>query len=151
MRLLSNDNFALAGNDAPAILIGNGSGLAGLRSHLRARVRHNQTRNWLLFGERQRRHDFHYQSEIEQWQRDGMLERLDLAFSRDQTERIYVQDKLREAADVLRAWVADGAVIYICGSLNGMAAGVEAAITDILGAAALQDLIEQGRYRRDVY
>jgi len=55
------------------------------------------------------------------------------------------------SADVLRAWVADGAVIYICGSLNGMAAGVEAAITDILGAAALQDLIEQGRYRRDVY
>lgn len=151
MRLLSNDNFALAGNDAPAILIGNGSGLAGLRSHLRARVRQNQTRNWLLFGERKRRHDFHYQSEIEQWQRDGMLERLDLAFSRDQTERIYVQDKLREAADILRAWIADGAVIYICGSLNGMAAGVEAAITDILGADTLQDLIEQGRYRRDVY
>ena len=151
MRLLNNDNFALAGNNAPAIFIGNGSGLAGLRSHLRARIHQHQARNWLLFGERKRQHDFHYQSEIEQWQRDGMLERLDLAFSRDQTERIYVQDKLRDAADTLRAWIADGAVIYICGSLNGMASGVEAAITGILGADVLQDLIEQGRYRRDVY
>lgn len=151
MRLLSNDNFALASNDAPAIFIGNGSGMAGLRSHLRARVHQNQPRNWLLFGERKRQHDFHYQSEIEQWQRDGMLERVDLAFSRDQPERIYVQDKLRDAAATLRAWISDGAVIYICGSLEGMAAGVEAVLIEILGEHVLQDLIEQGRYRRDVY
>lgn len=83
--------------------------------------------------------------------RNDMLSRIDLAFSRDQNERIYVQDKLRCAADTLKSWIQDGAVLYICGSLNGMAAGVDAALADILGEAALDGLIAQGRYRRDVY
>ncbi len=151
LRLLDNDGFSLLDSDAPAIFIGNGSGMAGLRSHLRTRVMLQQRRNWLLFGERNREHDFHYQHEIEQWQRDGFLSRVDLAFSRDQSERIYVQDKIREAHNELRHWIHEGAVIYICGSLAGMAAGVDAALTDILGEAALHDLIARGHYRRDVY
>ncbi|MFC5475280.1 PepSY domain-containing protein [Paraherbaspirillum soli] len=153
MRLLPNPGFELAAGDAPCIFIGNGSGLAGLRGHLQARVRNGHRRNWLLFGERNRTHDFHYRDEIERWQADGFLERVDLAFSRDQAERIYVQDKLRTpaAAAALRAWVDDGALIYVCGSLDGMAAGVDAALADILGSAMLDDLTAAGRYRRDIY
>ncbi|WDZ97085.1 PepSY domain-containing protein [Herbaspirillum sp. WKF16] len=151
VRLVENANFAPAEGDTPAIFIGNGSGMAGLRGHLRARVNAGHARNWLLFGERNRRHDFLYQEEVEQWLAEDKLARLDLAFSRDQSERVYVQDRLREAADELRRWIADGAVIYVCGSLDGMAAGVEAALTEALGEQALEDLIEQNRYRRDVY
>jgi len=151
MRILENSSFSLAQEPVPAIFIGNGSGLAGLRSHLRARVQLGLRRNWLLFGERKREHDYLYRAEIEQWMQTDMLSRVDLAFSRDQAERIYVQDKLRQAADMLKTWIAEGAVLYVCGSLDGMAAGVDAALTDILGEAALDDLIAQGRYRRDVY
>ncbi len=151
MRLLENSNFALAPEPTPAIFIGNGSGLAGLRGHLRARIAGGQRRNWLLFGERHRAHDFLYREEIEQWMQDDMLSRVDIAFSRDQAERVYVQDKLRQAADMLKVWLDEGAVLYVCGSLDGMAAGVDAALTDLLGEAALEDLIAQGRYRRDVY
>ncbi|MFJ3048018.1 PepSY domain-containing protein [Herbaspirillum chlorophenolicum] len=151
VRLVANANFAPAGGDTPAIFIGNGSGMAGLRGHLRARVHAGHARNWLLFGERNRRHDFLYQDELEQWLADGKLARLDLAFSRDQNQRVYVQDRLREAADELRRWIADGAVVYVCGSLEGMAAGVDAALAEVLGEQAVEDLIEQGRYRRDVY
>lgn len=151
MRLLENSSFALAPEPTPAIFIGNGSGLAGLRGHLHARVQRGLRRNWLLFGERKRAHDFLYRTEIEQWMQDDMLSRVDLAFSRDQSERVYVQDKLRQAADTLRDWIAEGAVLYVCGSLNGMAAGIDVALAEILGDAALDDLIAQGRYRRDVY
>ncbi|MBB5390722.1 MULTISPECIES: sulfite reductase flavoprotein subunit alpha [unclassified Herbaspirillum] len=151
VRLVANANFGPAGGDVPAIFIGNGSGMAGLRGHLRARVHAGHARNWLLFGERNRRHDFLYQDELEQWLAAGKLARLDLAFSSDQNQRVYVQDRLREAADELRRWIADGAVVYVCGSLEGMAAGVDAALAEALGERALEDLIEQGRYRRDVY
>lgn len=151
MRLLANPGFNLVTGDPPCIFIANGSGLAGLRGHLQARVHHGQRRNWLLFGERNREYDFYYQDEIKQWQDNGFLTRVDLAFSRDQIQRMYVQDCLRAAASELRTWVGDGAVIYVCGSLHGMAAGVEQALTDILGAAVVDDLITIGRYRRDVY
>lgn len=151
MRLLENNSFSLVPGNSPAILIGNGSGIAGLRSHLRARIASGQRRNWLLFGERQRAHDFLYRAEIEQWMQNDMLSRVDVAFSRDQPERIYVQDKLRQAADLLKAWVNDGAVLYVCGSLDGMASGIDAVLDDLLGRSALDDLISQGRYRRDVY
>jgi sulfite reductase (NADPH) flavoprotein alpha-component len=161
LRILPNRSFELAcaehqetedvADSAAAIFIGNGSGLAGLRSHLRERMRRGEPRNWLLFGERNRRFDYLYQAEIEQWQHSGMLERVDLAFSRDQTERIYVQDKLREAGDAIREWVRDGAVLYVCGSLDGMAAGVDAALEEVLGQSGVEDLIAANRYRRDVY
>jgi sulfite reductase (NADPH) flavoprotein alpha-component len=150
-RLLGNPAFAISEQDVPGIFIGNGSGLAGLRSHLRARVRDGRRRNWLLFGERNRAHDSLYADEIAQWQHDGFLTHVDLAFSRDQAERIYVQDKLREAAVRLREWLADGAVIYVCGSMDGMAAGVDAVLNDILGEDGLEELIAANRYRRDIY
>jgi len=151
LRVRSNSAFHPPADDRPLILVGNGTGLAGLRAHLRARVAAGQRRNWLVFGERSRQHDYFHREEIEVWQAQGWLQRLDLAFSRDQVERIYVQDKLREAADELRAWVGQGASLYVCGSLQGMAAGVAAALEEILGEAALIALAEQGRYRRDVY
>ena len=76
---------------------------------------------------------------------------MDLAFSRDQVEKIYVQDRLRESADVLKAWLAEGAVIYLCGSMRGMASGVDHVLNEVLGIEEVDRLIEQGRYRRDVY
>ena len=133
------------------ILIGNGTGLAGLRSHLKARAAHGMQRNWLVFGERNAANDFYYRDEIEAWQNQGVLERADIVFSRDQEQRIYVQDKLREQAEQVRNWLAAGAAIYVCGSLEGMAGGVEASLTDIIGSTGVEQLIEQGRYRRDVY
>ncbi|MFJ7567676.1 sulfite reductase subunit alpha [Herminiimonas sp. NPDC097707] len=152
VRLRAHSNFRLGDNlHRPLIFIGNGTGLAGLRSHVKARAANGRQRNWLLFGERNATHDFYYRDEIEAWQTQGVLERVDIVFSRDQAERIYVQDKLREQADTVRAWLAADAAIYVCGSLDGMAGGVEAALTDIMGAAAVEQLIAQGRYRRDVY
>ncbi|EJN09961.1 sulfite reductase flavoprotein subunit alpha [Herbaspirillum sp. YR522] len=151
VRLADNANFAPASPDTPAIFIGNGSGLAGLRGHLRARVAAGAGRNWLLWGERNRAHDFLYRDELEGWLAAGHLARLDLAFSRDQQQRLYVQDRLREAADAVRQWIADGAVIFVCGSLHGMAAGVDEALVAILGQDTVDDLVAQHRYRRDVY
>jgi sulfite reductase (NADPH) flavoprotein alpha-component len=151
LRVRRNSSFHLPSEPAPIILIGNGTGLAGLRSLLKARVAQGEQRNWLLFGERNVAHDFHCGDELKGWLARGDLARLDLAFSRDQAEKIYVQDRLREAADELHRWLADGAVIYICGSLEGMAAGVDETLKALIGEEGLQALIEQGRYRRDVY
>lgn len=151
LRLLANPGFAPALEHVPCIFIGNGSGLAGLRSHLRARISAGQRRNWLLFGERERQHDSLCGAEIDGWLADGTLARLDRAFSRDPVRPEYVQQRLRAAADEVLAWIADGAVIYVCGSLTGMATGVDAALADIVGKAQLEDLMAAGRYRRDVY
>ena len=151
LRIRTNESFHLIDDNRPVICIGNGTGLAGLMSLLHARTRQNYTQNWLIFGERQREHDFFYQSTIEAWQTIGMLQRLDLAFSRDQEEKVYVHHKLREQAQELKAWVDNGAVIYVCGSINGMASDVDQALIDILGEATVDQLRQQGRYRRDVY
>ncbi|WP_417693154.1 PepSY domain-containing protein [Pseudomonas sp.] len=151
LRVRRNSGFHLPPQGVPMILLGNGTGLAGLRSLLKARVAEGMQRNWLLFGERQREHDFHCRDELQEWVTSGDLERLDLAFSRDQEQKIYVQDRLRESSALLKQWLADGAAIYVCGSLQGMAAGVDQVLNDVLGAAAVEHLIEQGRYRRDVY
>lgn len=152
LRLRAHSNFRLGDNQhRPLILIGNGTGLAGLRSHLKARAANGAQRNWLVFGERNAVNDFYYRNEIEAWQTQGVLERADIVFSRDQAERIYVQDKLREQAENVRTWLAADAAIYVCGSLEGMAGGVEATLTDIIGAEGVEQLIQQGRYRRDVY
>lgn len=151
LRVRRNSGFHLPPQGVPMILLGNGTGLAGLRSLLKARVAEGMQRNWLLFGERQREHDFHCRDELQEWVTSGDLERLDLAFSRDQEQKIYVQDRLRESSALLKQWLADGAAIYVCGSLQGMASGVDQVLNDVLGAAAVERLIEQGRYRRDVY
>ncbi|RMT81235.1 Sulfite reductase flavoprotein, alpha-component [Pseudomonas viridiflava] len=151
LRLRRNSSFHLPAEPVPLILLGNGTGLAGLRSLLKARIAQGRTRNWLLFGERNRAHDFHCGAELQGWLDSGDLTRLDLAFSRDQAEKVYVQDLLRESAQALRAWLDEGAAIYICGSLQGMAAGVDQVLNDVLGERAVSELVEQGRYRRDVY
>lgn len=151
LRLVANPSFTLVDDAQPCILIGNGSGFAGLRAHLRERVRRGHGRNWLVYGERASRHDAFFVDELSAWRARGLLARADIAYSRDQPERIYVQDKLRAAADELAAWVNEGAVVYVCGSLAGMAPGVDAAMADILGADAFDELIALGRYRRDVY
>lgn len=151
LRVRRNTAFHSPAASRPLVLIGNGTGLAGLRAHLKARDLAGETRNWLLFGERSAAHDFFFREEIEGWQQRGLLQRLDLAFSRGQAERLYVQHHLRAAADALRSWVVDGAAIYVCGSLTGMAPAVDAELVDILGAETLEQLAEQGRYRRDVY
>ncbi|MBA1201842.1 flavodoxin [Pseudomonas capeferrum] len=151
LRLRRNSGFHLPKAPAPMILIGNGTGLSGLRSLLKARIAAGEQRNWLLFGERNRAHDFHCGDELQAWLANGDLARLDLAFSRDQKRKIYVQDVLREQAEALRGWVNDGASVYICGSLQGMASGVNAVLEEVLGAEVVQQLIEDGRYRRDVY
>ncbi|GGC11262.1 oxidoreductase [Oxalicibacterium flavum] len=153
LRLRAHANFRLGDNAArPLILIGNGTGLAGLRSHLKARAAAGQPgRNWLIFGERNAEHDFFHRDEILQWQSSGVLERADIVFSRDGERREYVQDRLLASAEVVRAWLADGAAIYVCGSLQGMAGGVDAALRQITGGEGAARLIEEGRYRRDVY
>ncbi|WP_349747092.1 sulfite reductase flavoprotein subunit alpha [Pseudomonas frederiksbergensis] len=151
LRVRRNSGFHLPNEAVPMILLGNGTGLAGLRSLLKARIADGQQRHWLLFGERNREHDFLCRAELEEWLINGDLARLDLAFSRDQAEKIYVQDRLRESAGELKKWLADGAVIYICGSLQGMASGVDQVLNEVLGADEVERLIEQGRYRRDVY
>jgi sulfite reductase (NADPH) flavoprotein alpha-component len=152
LRLRAHSHFRLGANAArPLILIGNGTGLAGLRGHIRAREAASAGPNWLVFGERQAAHDFLLGEDIRRWQHSGVLARTDLAFSRDQAGRVYVQDKLREAGDKVLAWLADGAAIYVCGSLEGMAGGVDAALRQIAGSDALDQLAQEGRYRRDVY
>lgn len=151
LRVRENRGFHAPEDDRPMILIGNGTGLAGLRAHVKARAASGHTRNWLVFGERTQARDYFHRAELEAWSRSGVLERLDLAFSRDQSQRVYVQDKLRAAVGELRAWVEQGAAIYVCGSLEGMAPGVAAALTAALGAEMLERLADEGRYRRDVY
>ncbi|MDG9756672.1 sulfite reductase flavoprotein subunit alpha [Pseudomonas sediminis] len=150
-RVRRNSGFHLPEDDRPLILIGNGTGLAGLRSLLRARTLAGQARNWLLFGERNRAQDFFCGEEMEAALSRGELQHLDLAFSRDQAEKRYVQALLREQHERLRAWLAEGAAIYVCGSLQGMAGGVDAVLRELLGDETVDDLVEEGRYRRDVY
>lgn len=158
LSLLPHRSFRLGDNARrPLILVGNGTGIAGLRAHLRARASRAgagpaaRPRNWLVFGERQAAHDFHFRDDIEAWQADGTLARVDLAFSRDQAARHYVQDRLRAQAALVRRWLDDGAAVYVCGSLRGMATGVEEALVEIVGDERVQALKAEGRYRRDVY
>ena len=151
LRIRSNPNFHPPGDSRPLLLIGNGTGLAGLRAILKARIALGAHRNWLFFGERHRATDYFYRDDIESWQREGSIEKLDLVFSRDQQERRYVQHRLLECATGVREWFAAGASAYVCGSLEGMAPAVDSALREIMGADALEQLLVEGRYRRDVY
>lgn len=151
LRLIDNPGFRLIDDDRPCIFIGNGSGFAGLRSHLRERVRRGHGRNWLVFGERHPDHDAFFTDEVQAWHSRGLLARVDLAWSRLPPNGRHVQDALRDARDELRRWVEEGAAIYVCGSLAGMAQGVDSALRDLLGALAVEALLMDGRLRRDVY
>ncbi|WGM30540.1 sulfite reductase subunit alpha [Brevundimonas sp. NIBR11] len=150
MRLRANRAFHGPDAATPMILIGNGTGIAGLRSHLKARVG-AAGGAWLMFGERTSAHDSFHDAELQGWLADGTLTRLDRTFSRDADDGRYVQAVIAAEAETVRDWVARGAAIYVCGSLEGMAGGVNAALETVLGAEALRDLVEAGRYRRDVY
>ncbi|MDR2324228.1 MAG: sulfite reductase subunit alpha [Acidovorax sp.] len=152
MAVRAHPGFRLESNaERPLILIGNGSGLAGLRAHIKARVQRGLYAQWLVYGERSPRHDAICGEELQAWLEQGKLERLDLAWSREVPQRRYVQDVLLQQAEPLRDWVARGAAIYVCGSMQGMGQGVHQALEQVLGADALQDLQRSGRYRRDVY
>ena len=152
LRWRAHRNFRLGDNDQrPLILIGSGTGIAGLRAHLKARAQRGDGRNWLIFGERNAVSDFFYRSEIEAWQANDLLARVDLAFSREHGGTRYVQDVLRKAAMTLREWIDGGAAIYVCGSAGGMGAGVDAVLVELLGREVRDALLKSGRYRRDVY
>jgi sulfite reductase (NADPH) flavoprotein alpha-component len=152
LRVRAHHRFRLTGNATrPLILIGNGSGLAGLRAHLKARIKAGVTDNWLIFGERSPLHDALCADELQHWHATGQLPLLDLAYSRDPAQPRYVQHIIDARAQDIAAWVARGAAIYVCGSLHGMAGGVHAALQQALGAQVLDDLDAAGRYCRDVY
>ena len=151
VRLRRNAGFHPPDAGLPLILIGNGTGIAGLRAHIQARIGAGARGNWLLFGERSPDHDRFYRDDIHHWQADGWLERVDLAFSRAADDPAYVQHRLQAAAGTLREWVARGASILVCGNATGMAPGVEAVLAEVLGEDLREDLRAAGRYRRDVY
>lgn len=151
LRVRHNVNFHAPRDARPLILIGNGTGMAALHALLKERIAAGRHRNWLLFGERQVAHDNYYGDEIAHWLAQGHLARADFAWSRDQVERVYVQQRLREAADELCRWVDEGAAIYVCGSLDGMAPAVDAVLREVLGPARVEQWRGQGNYRRDVY
>lgn len=152
MRVRANRGFHAPPPEAPIILIGNGTGIAGLRGHLKARARHDKTGGaWLLFGERTRAHDALYDADLQGWLASGLLTRLDRSFSRDGGENRYVQSLVAEHARGMADWVDRGAYVYVCGSLEGMSKGVHAALEAALGEERLAWLTDSGRYRRDVY
>ncbi len=151
MRIRVNRSFHGPAPETPLILIGNGAGLAGLRAHWRTRAGAAHGGTWLMFGERTSAHDSFLDSELRAARASGVLTRVDRTFSRDPGDGRYVQDLIVQNTDELAAWVDRGAVILVCGSLEGMSTGVHAALESALGADRLLELTEAGRYRRDVY
>ena len=150
-RIRRNSGFHRHAERPLMILIGNGTGIAGLRGLLREAHARGAHGHWLLFGERRQADDALYDDELASWRNSGHLARLDRAWSRDGQTRLYVQDLLRAASTELHHWVAEGACLYVCGSLHGMAQGVDEVLRETLGAAAVDALLADGRYRRDVY
>jgi sulfite reductase (NADPH) flavoprotein alpha-component len=149
LRLRPNPNFQPP-IDGPQILIGAGTGIAGLRAHLLYRQKKKLGDAWLLFGERVRGSDLYYGDEIASWKSEGTLVRTDLVFSRETETKIYVQDLVSCAAEDIASWLERGASILVCGGLN-MAAGVHAALAGILGEERLDHMTQNGLYRRDIY
>ncbi|MEX2527951.1 MAG: flavodoxin domain-containing protein [Gemmatimonadota bacterium] len=148
--------------DIPLIMIGAGTGVAPFRAFLQDREETGAGgRSWLFFGERRFREDFLYQTEWQRFLSDGVLSRMDVAFSRDQARKVYVQDRLQARGREVYAWMEEGAAVYVCGDATGMAPGVHEALASILvqegghsaedAEARLRDMKSQGRYRRDVY
>lgn len=151
-RVRSNPAFHLVKDtDQPMIFIGNGSGIAGLVAHLQQRAAWGATQNWLIFGERQQQFDTPYHAQIQTWQQQGILTDVDYAFSRDLHTCKYVQDCLTQKSEQLKTWIEQGARVYVCGSLKGMAQGVDQTLLNILGEDSLNELRRQQRYLRDVY
>jgi sulfite reductase (NADPH) flavoprotein alpha-component len=150
LRLRANAGFRPPQSDRPMLLIGAGTGLAGLRAHLAHRAEQGQKRAWLVFGERSPKADRLYEDELNSWQREGVLTRCDLVFSRGGAGPQYVQDLLMAQRAEVRDWMAAGAVIYVCGG-TAMGAAVDKALREILGDSHLDLLQAEGGYCRDVY
>lgn len=154
LRLRPNPNFhppgASENREGPQILIGAGTGIAGLRVHLLHRQKKRLGEAWLMFGERSRATDLYYADDLAGFAADGTLTRTDLVFSREGAPRRYVQHLVAEAAADIAAWVARGASILVCGGLE-MAAGVQEALVAILGEERLDQMTQNGLYRRDIY
>ncbi|WP_318372440.1 NADPH-dependent assimilatory sulfite reductase flavoprotein subunit [Enterobacter sp.] len=158
-----NDNFRLPANpETPVIMIGPGTGIAPFRAFMQQRAADEAPgKNWLFFGNPTFTEDFLYQVEWQRYVKEGVLSRIDLAWSRDQKEKIYVQDKLREQGAELWRWINDGAHIYVCGDANRMAKDVEQALLDVIAEFGamdaetadefLSELRVERRYQRDVY
>jgi len=162
-RIEPNPRFRLpADASAPTIMIGPGTGVAPFRAFLEHREALGaEGRNWLFFGDRHFASDFLYQIEWARFRKRGVLDRMDVAFSRDQAEKVYVQDRLRERARELYAWLEEGAYVYVCGDAARMAPDVHDALIGVIAEAGgrtpeqageyLKELRRAGRYQRDVY
>ncbi|WP_319782576.1 assimilatory sulfite reductase (NADPH) flavoprotein subunit [Oceanisphaera sp. IT1-181] len=158
-----NDNFRLPANDdTPVIMVGPGTGIAPFRAFLQERdARDASGQNWLFFGNPHFTQDFLYQLEWQRYMKSGLLNKISLAFSRDQQEKIYVQHKLREQGAEVYAWLEQGAHFYVCGDANKMAKDVHDALIDIVAehgnqttdqATEYVDALRAAkRYQRDVY
>jgi len=159
----SNEHFRLPeDSNKPVIMVGPGTGIAPFRSFMQEREANDATgKNWLVFGAQTFTDDFLYQTEWQSQLKSGLLTRLDVAFSRDQEQKIYVQDRLREQAKELFAWLEQGAYFYICGDATRMAKDVHSALLDVVAEqggytqeqaeAYLEDLRKAKRYQKDVY
>jgi sulfite reductase (NADPH) flavoprotein alpha-component len=146
----------------PVIMIGPGTGIAPFRAFLYERMATKAPgRNWLFFGHQRSNHDFFYEDELAGMKAAGALTRLSLAWSRDASEKFYVQDRMREVGRDLWAWLADGAHVYVCGDAKRMARDVEGALVEIVAQhgvrstdeaiAFVAGLKKAGRYQQDVY
>ena len=148
--------------ETPLIMVGPGTGVAPFRGFLQERqARGDAGKNWLFFGEQHATSDFYYQDELQQFQKDGVLNELSLAFSRDQAQKIYVQDRMRERGEELWNWLEEGAYFCVCGDASRMAKDVDQALRDIIQQYGKFDEVEtvnyirklnmDKRYLRDVY
>ncbi|MDX1874804.1 sulfite reductase flavoprotein subunit alpha [Mycolicibacterium sp. 120266] len=162
VHLRPNHTFRLPAPDVPIIMIGPGTGIAPFRAFLQERrATAAAGRSWLFFGDRHRATDFLYRDELQDFLAAGTLTRLDLAFSRDQDTKQYVQHRMSENADELFGWLADGAHVYVCGDADRMAKDVDAMLHQVVARgggmdaeaahAYVNDLVKTHRYVRDVY
>ncbi|RUO23965.1 hypothetical protein CWE09_12510 [Aliidiomarina minuta] len=151
LRIRPNPAFSSVPVKTPLILIGNGSGMAGLRALLRERSHLPGSRQWLIFGERDPSCDRIFCAETRSMQSCGQLLCEDRAFSRDPKRPRYVQDILHEQAPRLRSWLMAGAAVYVCGCKNGMGQAVDEALREIVGNHVISIMQEQNRYLRDLY
>lgn len=158
-----NDNFRLPSDaNTPVIMIGPGTGVAPFRAFMQQREADEATGdNWMFFGDQTFTQDFLYQVEWQNYLKSGLLTRMDVAFSRDQAEKVYVQDRLKEQASDVFAWIERGAHLYICGDMSRMAKDVETTLLEIIATQGklseqqaeqyLKDLRSNKRYQKDVY
>ncbi len=158
-----NNNFRLPSDpQKPIIMIGSGTGIAPFRAFVQQRAADEaEGKNWLIFGNQHFTKDFLYQTEWQQFQKDGYLHKYSFAWSRDQAEKIYVQDKIREEAEAIWQWLQEGAYLYVCGDASRMAKDVDKALLDVIeqqGGFSREEaeeyvdhLREEKRYQRDVY